>query len=636
MKYQGYAGKVLRVDLTDRKVSVEETPEELARGFLGGNGFGVRVLWDETGPGVDALDPGNRLVFASGPLSGTTWPGAGRLEVIAKSPLTGIYGDSNSGGFFAPELKYAGFDMVVITGRAEAPVFLSITPRGVEIRDAGHLWSMGARSAEKAIAAQLGDPDVKTCTIGPAGENLVRFASILVSSGRSAGRSGMGAVMGCKNLKAIAVRGFGGVTLARPDLFYDLSLKMHKAIRENKLYGVVHEYGSPGLTPLVNMTGRFPTKNFQLGSFEHHDKIGGEALKAHFVKHLACFSCGVGCDKMFHVRSGPFAGTRSTSLEYEVLGALGAGVLVDDLDAVVKANSLCDELGMDVISAGRTISFLMEIFDRGIVSPSDIDGLEPRWGDARLVLDLLQRIAARQGIGDLLAEGVRRMAQRIGRGSEGYAMEVKGQEIACQDGRAQQSMGLAHVTSARGADHLKAYPTIDETGFPSKAIGRYGEQYMPDLIDPHSSRHKAMVVKDGEDYAAVVDSAGHCKIGGAFVIAEIYWPEEAMGLAYATGMEVDEASLRATGERIYNLMRLYNVRLGISRADDRLPRRFTEEPAQSGTATGRVVDLDAMLKEYYRLRGWDPERGLPERDTLRRLGLDFAMECLEREGVLLA
>jgi aldehyde:ferredoxin oxidoreductase len=436
--------------------------------------------------------------------------------------------------------------------------------------------------------------------------------------------------MGSKRLKAVAVRGFGGVEVADPARLWELSLEAHRRIRNNYLYPMVRQYGSPGLTPLVNLTGRFPTKNFQLGAFDQHALIGAEALEAHVKKHLACFGCAVGCDKLIHLRAGEFAGTVTSSLEYEAVGSLGGGVLNANLDAIIAGNRLCDDLGLDVISAGRVIAFLMELHQRGIITAAEAGGHDLEWGNYRTVLALLTQIAHRQGLGDLMAEGVKHMAQELGRGSEAYAMHVKGQEIACQDGRGQQSMGLAHVTSTRGADHLKAYPTIDETGFPSAAVARYGEEYLPELIDPHATKHKPMVVKDGEDFGAVVDSAGHCKIGGTFVIAEIYWEEEAQALTAATGHTYTAAELKAAGERIYNLQRCYNVRHGLRRADDTLPRRMLLEPNPSGTGRGRVVELDAMLDEYYRLRGWDPETGVPTAARLRQLGLEDVAGELKR------
>jgi aldehyde:ferredoxin oxidoreductase len=337
----------------------------------------------------------------------------------------------------------------------------------------------------------------------------------------------------------------------------------------------------------------------------------------------------VACDKLYTLPDGPYAGTSLRSVEYETLNAVGAAVWNADLDTILEANRMCDELGMDTISAGRAISFAMELWEQEILNLDDTDGLALQWGNRKVILTLLERIARREGnFATLLSQGVRRAAQAIGRGAEEYAMHVKGMAIAAQDGRAQKSMGLAHVTSNRGADHLKAFPTIDETGYPDEARRRYGEDYLPEMAQPLATKHKPFLVKDGEDFGAIVDSVGVCKSGGTFVLAEIYWADIAAALEAATGMEMPVERLKRIGERIYNLQRCYNASHGITRADDRLPRRFSEEPSPSGNATGETIQLEAMLDEYYRLRGWDPETGWPTRKKLQELGLEDAIEEL--------
>lgn len=623
--YKGYTGKWLYVDLTSGRIEPRQYDPPLAENYLGGNGFGTRLLWEYVGPEVDPLAPENLLIFATGPLCGTLAPNSGRMEVIAKSPLTGIYGDANAGGFFGPELKFAGWDAVVITGQSQRPVYLAIADERVELRDANDLWGLTTSETEAAIRRAWDDPRVKTATIGPAGENGVRFASIQITSQRSAARCGLGTVMGSKRLKAIAVRGHGPIRVADPARFHELAVDFHRRIRANPVYEAVSAHGTPGIVTLMDALGRFPTRNFQMGSFPQVDKISAEALEARaFVRHLACFGCPVACDKLYHLPDGPHAGMALHSVEYETLNAMGANIWNADLDGVLAANRLCDDLGLDTISAGRAISFAMELWGEEILNLDDTGGLALHWGDMGVVLQLLAMIARREGFGDLLAEGTRRTAQAIGRGAEGYAMHVKGLEIAAQDGRAQKSMGLAHVTSSRGADHLKAFPTIDETGYPEEARRRYGEEYLPEMAQPLATRHKPLLVKDGEDFGAVVDSVGMCKSGGTFVLAEIYWPDIAAALEAVTGMEMPVERLKRIGERIYNLQRCYNARHGITRADDRLPRRFTENPSPSGNAQGQVIDLEPMLEEYYRLRGWDPETGWPTEEKLRELRLEEA------------
>jgi aldehyde:ferredoxin oxidoreductase len=627
--YKGYAGKWLSVNLTRGLIEPRELDPRLAENYLGGNGFGTRLLWERVGPEVDPLSPDNLLVVATGPLCGTSVPTSGRMEFIAKSPLTGIYGDSNAGGYLGPEIKFAGWDYIVFAGRAPQPVYLLIQDDQVTLQDARPLWGKTTSQAERAIVDRWGDDKIKTAIIGPAGENLVRFAGIQVTSQRSAARCGLGAVMGSKNLKAVAVRGHARVPLADPAGFQQLARDFHQRLRDNPIYPAVHAHGTPGITAMMNALGRFPTKNFQMGSFEAIDQIDADALEARaFVRHMGCYSCSVACDKLYQVPDGPYAGTALHSVEYETLNSFGANILNPDLDSILYANQLCDDLGLDTISTGRVIAFAMELWQRGILTPADTGGLALEWGDMETVFPLVRAIAARQGFGNLLAEGVRHAAGVIGRGAEAYAMHVKGMEIPAQDGRAQRSMGLAHVTSSRGADHLKAFPTIDETGYPDEARRRYGEQYLPELAQPLATRYKPMLVKDGEDLGAVVDSVGLCKSGGTFVLAEFYWQDLASALELATGMEMSSDRLKQIGERIYNLQRCYNAWHGITRADDVLPRRFLEEPSPSGNARGQVIDVEPMLLEYYALRGWDRETGWPTPAKLRELGLEEVWERL--------
>ncbi|MEW6039971.1 MAG: aldehyde ferredoxin oxidoreductase family protein, partial [Elusimicrobiota bacterium] len=601
---KSYAGKYLRVNLTEGKVSVIPLPEDFVENYLGGSGFGTKLLWDEVPPEADALSPGNLLIFSTGPLTGTLWPSAGRLQVIAKSPLTGIYGDASSGGFFAPELKYAGYDMIVFEGRAKNPVYLFIENDVVQIKDAKHLWGKTSFEAEELIRAELNDPDVKVAAIGQAGENLVRFACINVTYARSAARAGLGAVMGSKNLKAVAVRGTGAVKVLEPQKFYKASLNAYDLIAKNEFTPGERKYGTPALVKLMSEVGRFPTKNFQMGHFDYADDISAETLEEkHVTKHLACFSCPISCDKRYEVKDGEFKGALSTSLEYETLCSLGAKCFNRDSSSIVAMDHYCNAVGMDTISVGGAISFAMELFEKGLLSKKDADGLDLSWGNHHSIFELLKKIANRQGIGNLLAEGVRRAAKEIGKGSEYYAMHVKGQEIPSQDGRSQQSMGLAQSTASRGADHLKGFPTIDETGYPGEAIKRYGKKYLPEIIDGIQTKYKAFVVKDGEDFCAICDSAAVCKFGTMFPPA-LYWGELAEGLKYAAIPDMTEEALKKTGERIVNLQRLYNIKHGISRKDDTLPVRLLTEKSPSKRAKGHVVYLSVMLEEYYRLRDW--------------------------------
>lgn len=622
--YAGYAGYYLRINLSSSDVQRLPLPVEWVEQYLGGNGLGTKILWDEVPPSADPLGPINKLILATGPLCGSPVPNSGRVAFVAKSPLTGIYGDSNAGGHFGPELKYAGFDMVVIEGKSEEPVYLLIEDNRVELRPAAHLWGRGTFETEALLREETGFSQLKTAVIGPAGEHLVRFASIQVTSRRSAARSGLGAVMGSKALKAIAVRGRGSFPVFDVDKTLELTLKYHLAIRGNDTFPSVHKYGTPGLVSLMDYMGRFPTQNHRYGSFEGSESISAESLHKRYFSHdLSCRNCPVGCDKAYIVENGEFAGSMSTSVEYETLNALGARVCNANLSSILKGNELCDDWGLDTISAGAAIAFAMELAEKGLLKAEYEEGHFLEWGNYHVILDLLNRITYREGyVGNLLAEGVARAAKKVGGGAERYAMHVKGQAIPAQDGRAQQSMGLAHVTSSRGADHLKAFPVVDETGIPGDARKKYGQDLLPEIIDPTATKHKAFLVKDGEDYGAVVDSCGNCKSGGTFVMPEVYWEEQCNALNAVNGMKLTVDELKQIGERIYNLQRCYNALHGINKSDDVLPWRMTQIPSPSGQAEGNVCRLSEMLEEYYRLRSWDPDNGLPTKRVLRDLGLE--------------
>lgn len=622
MKSAGYFWKILRVNLSELSYHNEEPSPLDMKMFLGGNGFGTKVLWDEVGAEVDPLSISNKLIVSTGPFNGTLWPCSGRIEFISKSPLTGIYGDANASGFFGSELKRSGVDAVIIEGKAEEPVYLFLNDGKLEFRSAKRLWGKTTSQAEALITDELGDKNIKTACIGPAAENLVRFGLINCSYARHAARSGMGTVMGSKNLKAIAVKGnLKSIPAHDGKLFTAIAKKAVNLIKSNKFTKSLTDSGTAGIVTLMSEIGRLPTKNHQYGHFEFANDISAEAISKYIVKKKTCYQCPISCDKHIEVKDGEFAGVKISSLEYETLCSLGSQVFVNYLPAIFKFNELCDELGMDSISTGVSIAFLMELYEKGIVSRHDCDGLDLTWGNYHTVISLIKKIAYREGVGDLLADGVRVASKKIGGLAPQYAMEVKGQEIPCQDGRAQQSMGLAHVTASRGADHLKGFPTMDEVGYPEEAKARYGERYLPEIIDGTSYKYKAMLVKDGEEFCAVIDSLGICKFGTLFPPA-IYWDILAEGLTALTGIGYAEDQLRLVGERIYNLQRCYNIRQGISKKDDCLPKRFTSEPSPSGRAKGNTVNLEYMLNEYYELRGWDKDNGFPTREKLEQLGLE--------------
>lgn len=631
-RFGGYAGRYLRVDLSTGRLTKLALPEDLVSQFLGGNGFGTKILWDEVGANVDPLSPLNKLVFASGPFTGTIFPTAGRLEVISKSPLTGIYGDANAGGHFTPELKRSGFDMVVFEGRSPKPVYLWVHNGEAEIRDASHLWGKGTHETESILQSDIGEKRVQVACIGPAGENLVRFSSVM-THGCAAARAGMGCVMGSKNLKAVAARGDLQIPTAKRDEYLKACLDAQKEVLGNPFTPGLSRYGTPQLSVPMSEVGRFPTKNFQMGHFEYVEDIGAERIeRKHFVRRISCFACPIGCHHIVEVKEGKHKGV-ALIFEYETVNALGARVWNRDLSSIIRADYLCDDYGLDTISTGASIAFAMELYEKGILTRNDTD-VDLTWGNSDTVLELISRIAYRKELGNILADGVKRAAQRIGKGSEYYAMHIKGQEMSAQDGRSQQSMGLAQATASRGADHLKGFPTIDEMGYPTEAVLRYGKEYLPEIVDGIQTKYKPMVVKDGEEFCAIIDSVGICKFGTLFPPA-LYWEPIATALALITGMEMTVPKLKTIGERIVNLQRMYNVRHGITRKDDQQPRRLLEEKSLSGRAKGHVVYLDRMLDEYYELRGWDKRTGLPTEQRLNDLGLEYtAVELRNARAVL--
>ncbi len=603
------------IDLTTGEESRGPTDEDLSRRYLGGRGLGAALLachqagraWPRD---VDPFDPRRPLIFAAGPLAGTGWPTGARLHVTFHSPLTGIYGYANSGGSFAAALARAGYDALVIQGRAEQPVYLEVTPQGIAARPAAHLWGRGVYDTHETLAADAG----RVACIGPAGENRVRIAAILNDRARAAARAGGGAVMGSKNLKAIVVH--GEEKRALPAAFRERALQAMRQVRDHPNVAGLRDWGTVHLVAIKNQVGDLPAHNHQRGQVPWAGRLDAQAIARYTLKNKGCYACPIRCGRVTDIVEGP---------EYETLDALGPMCGVGDLEAVLRANRLCNDLGLDTISTGVAIAFAMECHQRGLL---DDDEFSLEWGDPATLLGLIQAIAARRGLGDLLAEGVRRAAMAIGGDAPRYAMHVKGMELPRQEPRITKGFGLGHTTSNRGADHLYALPTIDLAGNLEAAQRLFPPEIIPRLMDTDDETYKPDLVVLSEHICAVSDALGVCK----FTTTETYalYPEDlAAGLSALWGREVGIEELLAAGERIVNLERLYNVRLGLSRADDRLPGRFTQEPlevynldgeAAAPVHVGLVRDLDAMLDRYYRLRGWD-ENGIPTPETLARLGL---------------
>ena len=610
----GYTGKYLRINLTDRSIKEEPLPEHLIE-YIGGTGFCARILWDELKAGTDPLSPENILIMATGPTTGTLFPQSGRFMMAAKSPLTNGWAEAHCGGHLGPELKYAGYDFIIFEGRAEKLVYLLIVDDDVKLLDASEIKGKTVNQTTDYIRDKHGIKRV--ACIGPAGENLVRFASVMSDKHRAFGRSGLGTVMGSKNLKAIAVLGTKDVTTADPkrykELFHESTYHFLEG-QDSEGCLALREFGSAGLVEIVNEIGRFPTRNHKRGVFDKVTAVGSTRIRDEFrVAKNSCFNCKIQCklvtiSKKHHsIGEGP---------EYETVVSLGSGCLNDDLDTLIYANHLCNDLGLDTISCGSSIGFAMECHEHGLIK-EDVN-----WSDADKIVQLVKDIAYRRGLGDLLAEGVMRAAEKIGGGADKFAMHVKGQEISGQDGRAHRSGGLTHATSVRGADHLRGLSVIDEIGYPEIGLRRYGEDKLPAALNRHSEEFKGQMVYDVEYFLSVVDSLILCKYGTMYPLC-YYFPDIPDILYSLTGIDAfnDEDNLRRIGKKICLLRRAFNQREGKSRKDDTLPDRFLHEPEEEGPAKGQVVNLDVMLDDYYQLWGFDKD-GLILPETLDEFGLE--------------
>lgn len=629
----GYMGKILRVNLTDKRITEEELEESVARQFLGGRGLGAKILFDELKPGIDPLGPENKLVVAAGVVTGIPFGGNCRYVIMAKSPLTGIWGEANASGFFGPELRFAGFDAIVVEGRSEKPVYLWIHDGEAEIRDASHLWGKITGDTEGLIREELKDSKVRIASIGPGGENLVRFACVLSDIHHANGRSGMGAVMGSKKLKAIAVRGTQKIPLADSGRVLELAKRANKEVWEGAYGDLLHKYGSDGDLDDLHATGRLPTKNFQRCTFEGYENLTGETMaETILVRRDPCFACPVSCNQVVAAKEPYVVDPAYGGPEYETAAALGSLCMNDNLVVLAKANELCNKYSIDTISTGVSIAFAMECYEKGLITKEDTGGLDLTWGSDEAIIQLIEKIARREGIGDLLAEGVKRAAEKIGRGAGEFAMHIKGQEVPMHEPRGKKGVGLAYAISNRGACHLQAEHDdfFEDEAWLFPEIGLDQTVHRLDM-----GKDKARMVKVLGDFKALYDSLSVCMYAS--------WPEGGVKphtirdiVAAATGWDVTMTELMLVGERAFNLCRAFNVREGISRKDDVLPARLME-PLPEGLYSGEAIPQDAfdkMLDYYYEFRGWDKRTGIPTRERLENLGLGYVAEELGALGLL--
>jgi aldehyde:ferredoxin oxidoreductase len=605
----GYAGRILYVDLTTGKTKTEKLNEDDAKKYVGGIGLGMRLWLAKSKAGVDALSPENPLVLALGPVSGTMFPTGGNGHAfISKSPATGGVGEAVSHGTFGAELKRAGYDAVILTGKAEKPVYLWIDDDSVQILDAANLWGKSPSETEETIKNDLGDYYVRVAAIGLAGEKLSKIACILNEKTRAAGRTGLGAVMGSKNLKAIVVRGTHDITVAKPAEFMDMVKEFHERMKGP----ATQKYRTLGTVENVLINNNLycmPTRNYSRARFEDADKVSGEALNARYVaKIIACSSCPMRCEHEAVVREGPYKGTMAR-VEYESIWAMGPYTGVNKLDAIIKAAELCNYYGMDAQSTGVTVGFAMDCYENGILSSKDLDGIEASFGNAEALLQLIEKMGKRDGIGDLLADGVKVAAAKIGKGADKLAQHIKGLEVTGYDLRCLKTAALGFAVSFRGADHNRsnAY-VIDLKG-------------KVDRLKAEKGRGK--LVKDQEDTYALIDSLIVCKNAKGAFYKEV--PELAKLYSLVTGYDMTPEEFSAAAERVNILARLINIREGLNRKDDTLPWKVMNKPIpDDGPVKGAIVtqdELNLMLDGYYESRGWTLE-GVPTTAKLKELGME--------------
>lgn len=603
----GNWGKYIRVNLSTGEIKVESWDEEIAKKWLGSRGLGIYLLLKEMDPSVDPLSSDNKLIIAAGPLSGTSAPTGGRYNVITKSPLTGYITFANSGGYFGAELKKAGYDAVVIEGASEKPVYLYINDDHIELKDASHLWGKTTGETESIIRTELNDKNIRIAEIGPAGENLVKFAAVMNDEHRAAGRGGPGAVMGSKKLKAIAVKGTKTVPIADKEKFMQVVREKVNKIRNDPVGGGgLPKFGTAVLVNIINENGLYPHKNFQTGVFEYAYEQSGEAMAAKYlIRNKPCFACPIGCAR---VNKLPTVG-ETEGPEYESIWALGSNMGINDLATIIEANHMCDEFGLDTISTGGTLATAMELYEKGLIKDEDLGEAPPfRFGNSEVLHYYIEKIAKREGFGDKLAEGGYRLAEMYN-GTE-YFMGVKKMELPAYDPRGAEGHGLGYATNNRGGCHIKNYMISPEIlGYPYK-------------MDPHDiGDEKVKMLIIFQHLTAVIDAAGLCLFTTFGLGADDYTDLLNAGL----GWDFSTDDYLKIGERIWNAERLFNLKAGLDPAkDDTLPRRFLEEPMPEGPNKGHTVRLKEMLPRYYALRGWSEDGKIPE-EKLKELGLDEFM-----------
>jgi aldehyde:ferredoxin oxidoreductase len=608
----GHKNCVLRVDLNNLSFTEESLNSNLIHDYIGGRGFGANFLYHDLKPGVDPLGKDNELIFVAGPLAGTNAQSFARWKVFFKSPLTGGYFKSSGGGQLAAEMKFSGVDAVIIKGIAQKPVYLLIHDRKVEFKDASYLWGLDCDDTHTLIREELHDSHVRIACIGPAGENGVRYAGIF-SDRRTAGRGGGGAVMGAKNLKAVAFRGQEKVELADHDTFSEAVKEQIKSVKTHPNYENFSTSGTQ-IAEFTNVIGIFPYKNFRGGVLPDYQKIETSEYNKLRVRKTGCYSCMLHCGSITKTHGGLYPGAWSEGPEYETIWAFTGAIGESDINLTVAADKLCDDLGLDTISTGSSIAFAYELFEKGIISEKDTGGLKLVYGNAAPVMTLIKQIAYREGFGDVLADGTARAARKIGKGSEKYAIQVKGLELPAYDPRGAKSHGLNLLTASIGADHNSGYSPQEVFGVP-----------IPKQYDRFAVEGKGELTKWNQDITCLLETGIMC----SFIPSMGMITPELFGklLASSTGVKdfMDASYLWLVGERIINLERMFNIREGFGAKDDVFPERITKEPMPDGPSAGQVFEQEPLRKDYYKARGWDEKTGIPLKTKLNELGLSFTL-----------
>lgn len=613
MKLKGYMCKVLHIDLTHSKGRVEDLKEDWADQFIGGSGLGTKFLYEMTDERTNPLGPENPLIFMTGPFAGTPVPLSGRHAVVSRSPLTGIFGESDVGGTWGANLKKAGFDGILVTGKSEKPTYLWVHDGAWEIRDASYLWGKDTYEIDPILKSETHEKAVVSA-IGQAGENQVIISSIITDGkdGRAAGRCGMGAVMGSKNLKAIVAYGMKNVSVFDPEAVKQLPKEYSERIIKNG--GNFKNYGTAGALSTFEAMGTLPLQNWKfVGRWEESaEKINGFTMAETILKgRYFCDACVLGCGRRIKLEKGPYAGVEGAGPEYETLALLGSNCLIDDLEALCFANELCNRFGLDTISTGGVIGFAMEAFEKGLIDREDTGGIELRWGSVEALIEMIKMIARKKGFGGLLGKGIKKASEEIGKNSSEFAMHIKGLEMPAHDPRGYNAGGVGFATSSRGACHLAGLSHTFERVLKAPEIG------IPEPLDRLQVEGKGILAAKTQNLMGMMDSLKLCKFilfAGVTISDIVKW------YGYVTGKEMAFDDFAKTGERIFNLKRIYNVRLGISRKDDFLPPRFLTFKRIGKGLTPNLPPFGQMLSEYYEYRGWS-EDGIPTPEKLEELGL---------------